>query len=123
MKEEEKKVEEKVMKLKDLSEWRTKGAEALKSKIRGKPKVVSVGYSNINALDQSSAPVAGRRVFGEEPKVIAKGKDNEQGEEENDIDRAFRLEKEEKEKSRSKTKRNIDNGSIPKKNKKIKSQE
>lgn len=107
IKEEEKKIEEKVMKLKDLSEWKTKDSESIKAKTQLKPKIISIGYSALN----QNGPIVGRKVFGEEPKKEV------QQDEESEIDRAFRLEKEEKKKA---IKRYTDSD-IPKKNKKRKS--
>lgn len=88
LKAEEKEIEEKETKLKDLSEWKTSSSEELKQRANAKPKIISVGYTSINNLT-NGPPIIGRRTFGE-----TKEEKSEQKNEENDIDSLWKKQKE-----------------------------
>lgn len=90
LKAEEKEIEEKETKLKDLSEWKTSSSEELKQKANAKPKIISVGYTSINNLS-NGPPIVGRRTFG-----VTKEDKVEKKDEENDIDSLWKKQKDDK---------------------------
>lgn len=85
IKEEEKQQEEQERKLKDLSEWKASGAEALKAKLLAqKRNVRTVGFQDLNRLrNGTDSPVVGRRTFGapeKEETKLEKADDEDQSE-------------------------------------------
>ncbi|KAH3679329.1 hypothetical protein WICMUC_001069 [Wickerhamomyces mucosus] len=77
IREEEKEIEEKQTKLKDLSEWRTPSAQILKERFQNQSKLNSVGFTSIKSV-QGSNVVVGRKIFGakEESKTPTKKSKN-----------------------------------------------
>lgn len=67
IREEEKERVEEQTKLKDLSEWKSATADALKQKLQAKmrAKPSQVGYQTLHLISNSEVPVVGRRTFGE----------------------------------------------------------
>lgn len=115
---EEQDEEQQESKLKDLSEWKTSNAEKLKQKAQAKPKVIAVGFTALNSLN-NGPPVIGRRTFGETKKEEKKPEQEQEGKV-NDLDKLWQKQKEERSEPKS-GKRSKDE--IPKKtqNKKRKS--
>jgi hypothetical protein len=99
IREEEKDREEKEMKLKDLSEWKTKSADQLKSKLQKMSRPAVVGYQTLHLIRNGEVPIVGRRSFGETVKSEVKTLETPE-EDSSDLDSLWK--KDQKPKSKSK---------------------